>query len=270
MVARKNTELGDFLRARRAALTPAETSVPVVPSARRVPGLRREEVALLAGMSVKYYTRIEQGENHQMSDAVLNSIADALRLDETERRHLGRLANPSGRRAVGPEAVRPSLRSLVEADTERMAYIVGRRFDLLAGNRVAYTLHGLEQGQPVNLARRLFLDPAARATHTDWEKAARNTTAYLRLAVGNFPDDTELAELIDELRAGSADFGRLWAAQTVDECTEAVVGYRHPLVGELLLTVEALNVPDATGQQVVFLTGADAASQKGLRRLANL
>src|ERR1700754_4950776 len=155
MAENRNPALGEFLRTRRAALNPDETGVPRLGSSRRVPGLRREEVALLAGVSVHYYTRLEQGEGHQMSDSVAEALARALRLDEAERMHLQRLAWPVQllRPEAGPEKVRDSLLALVRSRTDGAAFVIGRRLDFLAGNHVAYALYGFRPGEQVNLAR---------------------------------------------------------------------------------------------------------------------
>nr|WP_296066919.1 helix-turn-helix transcriptional regulator [uncultured Actinoplanes sp.] len=272
MLQHRNTELGDFLRARRAALTPAETGVPTVASARRVPGLRREEVALLAGVSTNYYTRLEQGESHQMSDSVMEAIAGALRLDDTERLHLQRLARPSPpvRRDLGPEVVRDSLRSLVERNTDQIAYVVGRRMDVLAGNRLAYALYDMPPGQPFNVARQMFLEPATRDLFGDWPREARSMAAYLRVASASFPDDPGVAELVGELTIKSPAFVELWAAHPVEECANGPVGFRHPVAGCLRLIGEGLNVPGDSGQQVCFLSAADADTADRLRLLDSL
>lgn len=173
MSEQRNTaqELGDFLRTHRAALSPAESGVPTYGSPRRVPGLRREEVAQLAGVSVNYYTRIEQGESHQMSDSVMESIANALQLDTDERSHLLRLARPAQvvRRTTGPERVRDSVLALAESNSEQAAIIVGRRTDLLGGNRLGFALLGLRPDQRPNLAKMVFLDPAMRDLLVDWK-----------------------------------------------------------------------------------------------------
>jgi transcriptional regulator with XRE-family HTH domain len=271
-VHRRN-ELGDFLRTRRASLTPEETGVPTYGKERRVPGLRREEVALLAGVSVKYYTRLEQGESHQVSDSVLEAIAGALRLDESDRRHLARLAFPTQltRRAGEPEQVRESLLALAEATTDRAALIVGRHMDILGGNRVGLALFGLRPGQSMNVALMVFLDPAARDLFVDWESEAANHAAYLRVATANNPDDPRLAELIGELSIKSPDFVRVWAAHPVTECAHSMHKYNHPLVGRLDLTEESLDVPDEPGQQISFQCPAPgSASAERLRLLESL
>src|SRR4051812_6049120 len=217
----RNSGLGEFLRSRRAALTPEETRLPNVNSSRRVPGLRREEVALLAGVSVHYYTRLEQGENHQMSDSVAEAIAGALRLDENERLHMQRLAWPAqlGRPEAGPEQARDSLLALAESCTDLVAFVVGRSLDFLGGNRLASALYGLDHGRRFNMAVHTFLDPAARALHHDWEGFAREIAAYLRMATGDTPDDPGLAGVIGELTIKSPDFVRIWSEHPVRECT---------------------------------------------------
>ena len=272
MLQHRNTELGEFLRARRAALTPAQTGVPTVASARRVPGLRREEVALLAGVSTNYYTRLEQGESHQMSDSVMDAIASALRLDETERQHLQRLARPATplRRDLGPGVVRDSLRSLVEDNSGQIAYVIGRRMDVLAGNRLAYALYDMPYRQPFNMARQIFLEPAIRDLVPDWQRQARSMAAYLRVATASFPDDPGLAELIGELSIKSPEFVELWAGHPVEECANGLIEYHHPVAGRLQLIVEGLNVPGDSGLQVCFLSAADADTADRLRLLDSL
>lgn len=265
-------DLGEFLRTRRAALTPAETGVPTYGAARRVPGLRREEVALLAGMSANYYARLEQGESHQMSDSVFDAIARALRLDDGERLHLARLAWPAQtvHHDPGPATVRDSLRAMVESNTTQAAGIIGRHLDLLGGNRLFYALLGLRPGQPVNGVLRVFLDPAMRDLYVDWETEATNMAAYLRMASGELPDDPALAAIIGELTIKSPDFVRIWSAHPVAECSHSVRAFDHPLVGRLTVTSESLRVPDAPGQRISFWSAADTDSAERLRLLASL
>lgn len=267
----RNTSLGEFLRSRRAALNPGDTGVPSVGSPRRVPGLRREEVALLAGVSVHYYTRLEQGEGHQMSDSVAEGIARALRLDESERTHMRRLAWPAQllRPEAGPEHVRDSLLTLVESCTDMVAFVLGRRLDFLHGNRLAQALYGLNDGQQFNMARHTFLAPGARALYGDWEGFAHDVAAYLRMATSHTPDDPVLAELIRELTVKSPDFVRIWSEHPVRECTCAMREYNHPLVGRLILRDESLRVPDDPGQRINFMTAEPGSeSAERLRRLA--
>jgi transcriptional regulator with XRE-family HTH domain len=269
----RNNELGDFLRSRRAALSPDEAGVRTYGSPRRVPGLRREELAQLAGMSVNYYTRLEQGESHQMSDSVLEAIAGALRLDETELVHLQRLARPAQvvRRETGPEHVRDSVIALAESTADQAVLIVGRRTDLLGGNRLGFALVGLNPDQRPNMTKHLFLEPATRELFVDWETEARNAAAYLRMASSDQPDDPLLAELIGELTIKSPEFARIWATHPVAECTHGVHEYEHPLVGRLTLNEESLRLPDDPGQRIIFngaAPGSDSAER--LRLLDSL
>ncbi|MCU1681256.1 MAG: Helix-turn-helix protein [Amycolatopsis sp.] len=268
MSEQRNTagELGDFLRTRRAALSPAASGVPTYGSPRRVPGLRREEVAQLAGVSVNYYTRIEQGESHQMSDSVMEAIANALQLGADERQHLLRLAWPAQvvQRSAGPEQIRESVRALAESNTDQAAIIVGRRTDVLGGNRLGFALVGLRPEQRPNMAKEMFLEPAMRDLLVDWAGEARNTAAYLRNASSERPDDPLLAELIGELSIKSPEFARIWATHPVGECLHAVREYNHPLVGQLTLNEESLRLPDDPGQRLIF-SGAAAGSSSAER-----
>jgi transcriptional regulator with XRE-family HTH domain len=271
MSEQRNTsqELGDFLRTRRAALSPAESGVPTYGAPRRVPGLRREEVAQLAGVSVNYYTRIEQGESHQMSDSVMESIANALQLDVDERSHFLRLARPAPvvRRTTGPERVRDSVLALAESSSDQAAIIVGRRIDLLGGNRLGFALLGLRPDQRPNLVKMTFLDPAMRDLLVDWEQQARNAASYLRMASSDQPDDPLLAELVGELSIKSAEFARIWAVHPVSECVHGVREYRHPVVGHLTLNEESLRLPDDPGQQLIFSGAATGTSSSERLRL---
>ncbi|WP_203708471.1 helix-turn-helix transcriptional regulator [Asanoa iriomotensis] len=268
-----SSELGDFLRSRRAALTPASTGIRTFGTARRVPGLRREEVAQLAGVSVNYYTRIEQGESHQMSDSVLDALATALRLDEAERLHLVRLARPAAvpRRVLGRETVRDSVLAVATSSTDQAVIVVGRRTDLLGGNRLGFALLGLDPDERPNMARQMFLEPAMRDLIVDWEREAHNTVAYLRNASSDATDDPLLAELVGDLSIHSAEFARIWAMHPVAECLHAVREWEHPLVGRLTLNEESLRLPDDPGQRIIFNGAAPGSpSAERLRLLASL
>jgi transcriptional regulator with XRE-family HTH domain len=273
MSEQRNVGLAGFLRSRREALTPANVGVETYGEQRRVPGLRREEVARLAGVSVNYYTRIEQGESHQMSDAVLESIARALRLDENERVHLLRLAWPAqvARREIRPERLRDTVQALAESMTDQAVIVVGRRIDLLGGNPLGFALLGLGPEQRPNLARQMFLDPAMRGLYVDWEREATYLASYLRMASGDQPDDPLLNELVGELSIKSPDFVRIWAAHPVAECTHSVQEYEHPLVGRMSLNTEGFHLPDAPAQRIIFVgatPGSDSAER--LRLLGSL
>ncbi|GAA2777554.1 helix-turn-helix transcriptional regulator [Crossiella cryophila] len=266
-------ELADFLRARRAALTPETVGVPTYGQPRRVPGLRRDEVAQLAGISVNYYTRLEQGESHQMSDSVLSALAAALQLNVDEHAHLLRLARPAQtvRRGTGPETVRPSMLTLLESNTEQAAVLVGRSTNLLGANRLGYALYGLRPDQRPNLTKLMFLSPEMRDLLPDWPEQARNAASYLRAATSDHPDDEMLAALIGELSIKSTDFARIWAEHPVAECLHKTQKFRHPLVGELVLQEEILRLPDDPSQRLIFL-GAEPGtpSAERLRLLDSL
>ncbi|GLZ02438.1 helix-turn-helix transcriptional regulator [Actinoplanes sp. NBRC 103695] len=263
------SELGDFLRSRRAALTPEAAGVATYGTPRRVPGLRREEVAMLAGVSVNYYTRLEQGESHQMSESVLAAIANALHLDGSERLHLLRLAWPMPvvRRGRAAETVRPTVLALAESNTEQAVLIVSRRTDLLGGNRLARALWGFGPGPLPNMARQLFLEPSSRDLIVDWARRAAGMAAHLRMATSVEPDDPEMAELVGELSIKSAEFANLWATHPVAECSHAIHEFDHPAVGRLTLNEESLDLPGGAGQRVIFLgaqPGSDSAGRMGM------
>jgi transcriptional regulator with XRE-family HTH domain len=271
-------ELGAFLRSRRAALTPQETGVPSC-GPRRVPGLRREELAHLAGISVTYYTRLERGESHQISDSVLDSLASALRLTPDERAYLVRLARPhrTGNRRGEPEQLRPAVQALVEAAGSQAAIIVGRRADLLGGNRLGYALWNLPAPRDAssdprpNIARITFLDPSARDLFPDWEAQARDVTAYLRHAAAHHPHDQELHALIGELSVRSPDFVRIWSEHPVSDCLPSQREYRHPQVGSMTLNEEVVRLTDDPGVRIIFSGAQEGTpSAERLRLLATL
>lgn len=271
-------ELGEFLRARRAAVSPRELGIPPpYGDQRRVPGLRREEVAELAGLSTTYYTRLERGENHQVSDAVLDAIARVLRLSADERAHLYRLARalPPVRGTGHEDRVRGPVRDLVVGSLGA-AVLVGRRTDILAGNPLGYALWCLTETEiaaagtpePPNQARRVFLDPVARELFADWTRQAEDLVSYLRMATAERPDDLALHRLVSELATGSEDFSRLWRHHAVRDCLHTVRRYRHPLVGDLVVNEEILRLPDDPGQRLII--SAAEAGTPSAERLALL
>ncbi|SFW70789.1 helix-turn-helix domain-containing protein [Amycolatopsis australiensis] len=278
MAKPSSQELGAFLRSRRAAVRPQDLGIAAsYGDRRRVPGLRREELAELAGLSATYYTRLERGESHQVSDAVLDAIARVLRLSPDERAHLHRLARalPPVRGTGHEDEVRGPVRDLVTG-SPGAAVLVGRRADILAGNALGYALWNLTPAEIAavgtahapNQARRVFLDPAARELFAEWERQAEDLASYLRLAAAERPDDVALHRLVSELAAGSDDFARLWREHPVRDCLHSVRRYRHPLVGELELNEEILRLPDDPGQRLIV--SAAEAGTRSADRLALL
>ncbi len=257
-------DLGNFLRTRRARVSPEGSGLVGYGGRRRVPGLRREELAQLAGISAAYYTRLEQGQSRNASEAVLDAIARVLRLDEGETAHLHTLARATSRarRRARPEKLRASLRIMIDALDPNPAMVIGRCADVLAWNRTAHALLAghLEFTAPQraadrpNLARLVFLDPHTKELYVDWPRKTRDAVAYLRLSAGRFPDDTHLTALVGELSIASPEFAALWAAHPVRDCAANTRNYHHPLVGTLALTDELLRLPDDHGQGVVIFT----------------
>ncbi|MGK5532627.1 helix-turn-helix transcriptional regulator [Streptomyces sp. URMC 129] len=274
-------ELGAYLRSRRARVAPESVGI-ANGRRRRVRGLRREELAQLAGISVDYYVRLEQGRATQPSAEVLDALARALGLGRVERQHLVNLA--AGRRATAADAsggarppggVSPELRRVLDGMPELPAYVVDERLDLLAWNRLGAALLGGPAGDRAddrNCARHLFLDPASRARFPDWAVRAAETVAMLRHSVGRYPDDARLTGLIAELSARSEEFRRNWASADVLMCGTGSKHFRHPVVGELILSYTTLHVPPLDGQMgqqlYVFTAPEDSGTARLLRTLA--
>ncbi|MER7847067.1 helix-turn-helix transcriptional regulator [Kitasatospora sp. NPDC096077] len=256
--------LGDYLRARRALVSPADVGLPTT-GRRRVPGLRREEVAELVGLSTDYYVRLEQGRADRPSDEVLDALGRALGLGSAERAHLYDLARPRRRVVAAPagpgrgEALRPALRQVVETFPNSPAMIMNDRNDVLAWNHLAAALIADFPQLPArerNMARRIFLDPEAQLIHPDWDEAARTTVGILRMAAGRRPHDPELVRLVGELSLGSETFRKLWAGHHVHEKTHGPKRFRHPVVGEVALSYETFQVPGAAHHLLVVYTAA--------------
>jgi transcriptional regulator with XRE-family HTH domain len=249
--------LGDFLRSRRARIQPEQVGLRPAHGRRRVPGLRREEVAQLAGISVDYYIRLEQGRGQHASDEVLDAVAQVLRLDATEQAHLRALARtrrdrdkPARTRAA--EHVRSTVRLMLEAVTGAPAVVVGRQMDILAWNTLGKALHGVHAPEyGLSMPRIVFLDPDSTTFFPDWSAVAAETVAYLRLQAGRRPNDAQLSGLIGDLSVKSDDFRRLWADHLVDEKTHGGKRIRHPLVGDLELEYETLTFPGEDEQSIV-------------------
>lgn len=245
--------LGDFLYTRRSQLGPEDVGVRTYGERRRVPGLRREELALLAGVSASYYTRLEQGQSQSASPEVLDALAGALRLDEAERLYLHDLARSGRRRSRGrrPAAERVSepARQLLDAMGDVPAIVLGRRSDVLAWNPLGHALFAghLDPGSPEvpaerpNMARAVFLDAHVRGMYADWTGKARAVVGSLRLVAGRHPEDTALHTLVGELSAKSPEFAGMWADHRIRACTVATYEMRHPLVGPLTVTQQTLS-----------------------------
>ncbi|MGW4895611.1 helix-turn-helix domain-containing protein [Kitasatospora sp. NPDC004240] len=252
--SRRDNPLGEYLRARRAQLTPERAGVAVC-GRRRVPGLRREEVARLAGVSTDYYTRLEQGRERSPSRQLLLSVARVLRLDEDGTDHLANLAAPPVRRPRhSPERVAPALRQLMEA-LPAPALVTGRSLDVLALNARAAALYA-GFARVDNLVRMTFLDPAARRFHRDWEEAARAAVAALRSAAGRDRHEARLVALVGELSLHSDEFRVLWARHDVRGKSAGAKLLRHPEAGELELAYETLTLNSAPEQQLVVYQAA--------------
>lgn len=275
-------ELGDFLRSRRARIRPEDAGLRTFGGRRRVPGLRREELAQLAGVSVDYYTRFEQGRAENISDGVLGAVAVALRLDAAETAHLTRLVRTAGRgggpaqaaelEAEEPQEVRPGLLRLLESMPQTPAFVIGRRTDILAWNPLfahLVTDFGALPPERRNKAWLVFLDPEVRGRFVNWERKARDLVAFLRFDLGRHPHDPRFAALIAELSERSPEFTRLWEAQEVRDKTHGGYHLRHPLVGEVALAYESLNLPDDPDQSLITYTAeAGSPSEAALRILA--
>lgn len=252
-------DLREFLTTRRAKLTPQRAGLAMYGRKRRVPGLRREEVALLAGISVEWYTRLERGNGRGVSEDVLDSVATALQLDEAERAHLGDLVRTANaerpeRRASGPERVRPSVARIVDAMVQMPAYVMNGRLDILYANPLAEALFSevlRDPMRPANFARFLFLDPRSRTFWLDWDKAANDTVAVLRSEAGRNPYDRGLSDLIGQLSTRSDEFRVRWAAHDVRFHRVATKHIHHPLVGDLTLAFEAMELPADPGLSVM-------------------
>jgi transcriptional regulator with XRE-family HTH domain len=273
-------QLGEFLQTRRAQLRPEDLGLTVYGDQRRVPGLRREELALLAGVSASYYARLEQGLSSNASPQVLDAIAQALRLNEAERRHLHALAEgsrsrPAGRRPA-PERAGEAVRQLMDALADVPALVLGRSSDVLAWNRAGHALFaghldpaGPDRpGQRPNMARLVFRDGHTRELYEDWPAKARAVVGNLRVAAGRFPDDPSLASLIGELTVSSDVFAGLWAGHKVKSGDAAVYRMRHPLVGAMTVTQQTLRT-ELDQAVVIATTEAGSPSQAAMTLLVH-
>jgi transcriptional regulator with XRE-family HTH domain len=251
-------QLGEFLKARRAQLTPADVGLPVSDSHRRVTGLRREEVAQLAAISVDYLSRLERGRV-PASATILVTLAQALRLDDDQRDYMYRLAGKAQatKRRLTVQKVRPAMRRLLDQLTETPALVIGKRFDILAWNTMAAALYtDFEAYAPPrrNYLYLLFNDPAMKALQSDWETAASTATASLRMEAAKDPEDPGLTLLVGELSMQHQAFRAWWAAHKVTATTAGRKHYSHPVVGELTLDCDMWDSPEGDGQRLMVLT----------------
>jgi len=278
-------EIRDFLASRRAKITPAQAGLPAG-TRRRVAGLRREEVAVLAGVSTEWYTRLEKGHIGGVSEDVLDAVARALRLDDDERTYLFDLARSSRPKSRTPSRRRdvevpPRVQWLLDAMTMSSAFVRNGRTDVVAGNPLARALHAPmydsatvdRRGRP-NIARFIFLDPGARDFFVDWDAAGDATVALLRAEAGREPHDRALRELVGELCTLSPEFRGLWAAHDVLIRHDGVKQLQHPDVGHLELTFQSLDLPLSLSRQAVhtlitYTAEPGSASEDRLKLLAS-
>lgn len=257
-MSRDRAALGAFLRSRRDGLTPARAGMTVFPGPRRVPGLRREELAVLAGLSPDYYSRLEQGRQANISDGVLDALAGALRLDETEHAHLHALAAPTERRrGAGPEAAQradPGLLRLMTTLDGVPVLLLGRRGDVLAHNVLLRAVLGRAPEPGTSFVRYLFQDPDARVRIVDWAHFAAASIAALRWETGRRPHDRRLTALIDDLRATDPDAARWWADHTVRDHASVAKRIDHPVAGALAFDIEIVIAPHDPDQRLVVYT----------------
>lgn len=275
--------LGEFLQARRAQTRPEDIGVQDFGARRRVQGLRRDEVAQLAGVSVSYYTRLEQGISRGASPEVLEAIAGALQLDTHEREHLDRLAGAARRaprpRRPRPEKVSDETRDLMRALDGTPALVLGRRTDVLAWNHLGHALLAGhvdrtdvdDVANRPNMSRMVFLDRHKRELYADWRRKARAVVGNLRIAVGRYPDDRDLAALIGELTMKSPEFVTMWGDHRITPCDAASYDLHHPVVGALTVTQQTLAIARSPGQSLIVVTTvAGSPSERALALLRAL
>ncbi|MGP0224018.1 helix-turn-helix transcriptional regulator [Paenarthrobacter sp. NCHU4564] len=272
----QSAEFGKFLKAMRARLSPEDAGATESGGSRRVPGLRREEVARLSGVSTDYYTRLEQGRNIHPSKAVLESVSRALRLDTGEHAHMMDLLEHCASSAANPgpaQKVRPALRQLLDAVGDVPAMVLGRRADVLAANRMASLLLTDFSSMPAterNLTRWTILDDAARDLFRDWKTVAAEAVGSLRMDVGRHPNDPRTNQLVGELAVHSEHFRQWWAGHRVATRSAGIIRLHHPVVGDLELNFETLGLPDDPDQLLrVYSAKAGSPSSDALTLLSS-
>jgi transcriptional regulator with XRE-family HTH domain len=271
-------DIREFLATRRARITPEQAGLPSGGGRRRVPGLRREEVAVHAGVSTEWYIRLEKGHIAGVSDDVLDAVAGALQLDEAERAHLFDLARAAkpGRHAPSRRAkpqVRPSVQRILDSMTATAAFVRNGRLDILAINALGRALYAPvfdDERRPANLARFNFLDPHAKDFYPDWNDAANTSVALLRTEAGRDPRDRDLTDLVGELATRSEDFRTRWAAHDVRLHRTGVKHFHHPVVGTLDLAFDAMDLPAEPGLTLTAYTAEPGSpSADALKLLAS-
>ncbi|MEU6040745.1 helix-turn-helix transcriptional regulator [Actinomadura sp. NPDC047616] len=271
------SQIREFLTSRRARISPQQAGLPSY-GTRRVPGLRRAEVAQLAGISVEYYSRLERGDLSGVSDSVLDALARALRLNDEERTHLEDLARTAGpgqrrRRRSAPQRVRPTVQRMLDAMTDAPAFVMNGRGDILATNALGRALYApmidAARGATPNHARYIFLDPGSHQFWGDWDRAADDTVALLHAQAGRDPYDKDLTDLIGELSTRSDDFRARWARHDVRQHHIGTKPFHHPVVGDLHLTYESLDLPADGLTLVAYGTEPGSESEDKLRLLAS-
>jgi transcriptional regulator with XRE-family HTH domain len=264
LVVDNRSEIREFLASRRARITPEQAGLPVFGGTRRVVGLRREEVAMLAGVSADYYTRLERGNLKGVSDTVLEALARGLRLDEAERAHLFDLARAAGPPSSRPrrrssETVRASVQRILDAMTGAPAFAQNGRLDVLAANplgRALYSPMFADPVRPANLARFVFSNPRSREFYADWDRVAHDTVAILRSEAGRDPYERGLSDLVGELSTRGDEFRTRWAAHDVRIHRAGIKHVHHPVVGDLELTFEMMELAADPGLSIVTYTAA--------------
>jgi transcriptional regulator with XRE-family HTH domain len=274
------TEIRDFLASRRARITPEQAGLRSYGGTRRVPGLRRGEVAELAAVSIEYYTRLERGNLAGVSEGVLEGLARALQLDDAERAHLFDLARAASqgsrppRRHAGPkEDIRPGVLLALNAITGAPAFVGNGRLDILAANQLGYALYSdmyVSPARPANHARFIFFEDRSRTFHLDWNRAADETVAILHSSAGRDPYDRALSDLVGELSTRSPEFRARWATHNVRQHFTGVKHFRHPVVGELHLLFESMELLADTGLSLyVYSAEPGTQTDDAIRRLAS-
>ena len=270
MTSKKQT-LSEFLTAKRASVHPEDVGISDI-GPRRVPGLRREEVAVLSGVSVDWYVRLEQGRQVTPSESVLTAVARTLRLDDAEREYLFNLARPTSARSTEENTaiVRPGIRRMIDGFENQPSFLLGSRMEVLAGNELAWALledFPARDADDRNLLRWILTGPGVRDLYVDWETVASEMVGVLQLEASAHPKDPSIAALVGELATASQEFAAWWARPNPQGRTSGTKRFAHPVAGRLTINWEAFTVPDVATQTLFVYSAADAASSEALRLL---